>query len=122
MQNIINTLHMYLQNIFFYSVLRIDSVNTALGPLDLVYPRFCYICSFSMENSLRHQLCHLQRIFASHFHTLVNNHTVFFFVLINTFPTQYTLTPQEVKKLREPSGTSAVGSSFHGGEFKVLQN
>lgn len=33
----------YIQNyISFFSLLRIDSVNTALGPSGLVYPHFCY--------------------------------------------------------------------------------
>lgn len=43
MQNIIHTLHTYKITFhFFFLFLRIDSVNTALGPLGTVYPHICY--------------------------------------------------------------------------------
>lgn len=43
MQSIIHTfLYIHTKKVHFFSHLRIDSVNTALGPLGMVHPHFCY--------------------------------------------------------------------------------
>lgn len=75
-QNSIHTLHTYKN--YMYSLLRIDSVNTSLGPLSTIRPRIDLLQSmgggvFSVENSPRLLLWHLQMIQGLYF-SLSRNH------------------------------------------------
>lgn len=101
MQNIIHTvlyIHTKLHFFFFFLFLRIDSVNTALGPLGYGLSTFLLqsVC-FAVENSPRLWLWHLQVILYS-----------LTFIPSIQFSTHFTLKPQKEKKLEELSGSSSV--------------
>lgn len=81
----------YIKNyISFFLFLRIDSVNTALGPLSTVYAHFC---CFSIENSLKLLLWHLQGISLTVYTPQTPNLSV-------QFSTHSTLKPQKEETRR----------------------
>lgn len=108
MQNIIHTLHTYKITFLFFSFKNrfckhcFRSFRFGFSTFLLQSEYFSFFSFFSIKNSPRLLLWHLQMIFALYSPKLPT------YIPFLQFSTYFTLKPQKVKKLEELSGSSSV--------------